>query len=212
MRISTDVDCLFCLLLQIATFFSNNLDFFTSAAYSPKGSTVALSPLQAESMLANKKKASAYIHAIRKVRWLNYKMFCNFAFLCKNDCSMFNQILWNITNLVDIKCVEIVTVNLPNVSPHLCLSVCLPLAPATVSSVQPSPVESSYSHKLHRKQRRSHSAGMLLARNALFKTHFSKLESICVKGMFHFSKIGHWGPAAICLLSSSCEQLCVNHY
>lgn len=58
---------LFCLFLQIATFFSNNLDFFTSPAYSPKGSTMALSPLQAESMLANKKKASAYIHAIKKV-------------------------------------------------------------------------------------------------------------------------------------------------
>ncbi|CAG09468.1 unnamed protein product, partial [Tetraodon nigroviridis] len=53
---------------KIATFFSNNLDFFTSAAYSPKGSTVALSPLQAESMLANKKKASAYIHTIKKPR------------------------------------------------------------------------------------------------------------------------------------------------
>lgn len=177
---------LFCLSLQIATFFSNNLDFFTAAAYSPKGSTVALSPLQAESMLANKKKASAYIHAIRKVRWLNYKMLCNFAFLCKNDCSMLNHLLL--------------------------LSVCLPLAPTTVGSVQPSPVQSSYSHKLHREQRRPHSAGMLLARNTLFKTHFGKLESICVKGMFHFSKMGHWGPAAVALLSSSCEQLCVNHY
>uniref|UniRef100_A0A672JFN4 Protein phosphatase 1 regulatory subunit 21 n=1 Tax=Salarias fasciatus TaxID=181472 RepID=A0A672JFN4_SALFA len=45
----------------IATFFSNNLDFFTSSGYCPRGSTVALNPLQAESMLANKKKASAYI-------------------------------------------------------------------------------------------------------------------------------------------------------
>uniref|UniRef100_A0A674MCG8 Protein phosphatase 1 regulatory subunit 21 n=1 Tax=Takifugu rubripes TaxID=31033 RepID=A0A674MCG8_TAKRU len=53
---------------KIATFFSNNLDFFTSPAYSPKGSTVALSPLQAETMLANKKKASAYISAIKKPR------------------------------------------------------------------------------------------------------------------------------------------------
>lgn len=122
MRISTDADSLFCLLLQIATFFSNNLDFFTSAAYSPKGSTVALSPLQAESMLANKKKASAYIHAIRKVSWLNQKIFCNFAFLCKSACSMFNHLLWNIMDLVDIKCVKIVAVNLPNVSPRLCLS------------------------------------------------------------------------------------------
>lgn len=54
-------------LLQIATFFSNNLDFFTSSGYSPRGSTVALNPLQAESMLVNKKKAAAYIHAIKKV-------------------------------------------------------------------------------------------------------------------------------------------------
>ncbi|TKS85428.1 Protein phosphatase 1 regulatory subunit 21 [Collichthys lucidus] len=52
----------------IATFFSNNLDFFTSPGYSPRGSTVALNPLQAESMLANKKKAAAYIHAIKKPR------------------------------------------------------------------------------------------------------------------------------------------------
>ncbi|XP_039639434.1 protein phosphatase 1 regulatory subunit 21 isoform X2 [Perca fluviatilis] len=53
---------------KIATFFSNNLDFFTSSGYSPRGSTVPLNPLQAESMLANKKKASAYIHAIKKAR------------------------------------------------------------------------------------------------------------------------------------------------
>uniref|UniRef100_A0A4W6F2J6 Protein phosphatase 1 regulatory subunit 21 n=1 Tax=Lates calcarifer TaxID=8187 RepID=A0A4W6F2J6_LATCA len=51
---------------KIATFFSNNLDFFTSSGYSPRGSTVALNPLQADSMLANKKKAAAYIHAIKK--------------------------------------------------------------------------------------------------------------------------------------------------
>lgn len=61
--------------LQIATFFSNNLDFFTSPAYSPKGGTVALSPLQAESMLANKKKASAYISGIKKVRWSQQEWF-----------------------------------------------------------------------------------------------------------------------------------------
>uniref|UniRef100_A0A8D0CPL5 Protein phosphatase 1 regulatory subunit 21 n=1 Tax=Sander lucioperca TaxID=283035 RepID=A0A8D0CPL5_SANLU len=53
---------------KIATFFSNNLDFFTSSGYSPRGSTVPLNPLQAESMLANKKKAAAYIHAIKKAR------------------------------------------------------------------------------------------------------------------------------------------------
>uniref|UniRef100_A0A8C2Z124 Protein phosphatase 1 regulatory subunit 21 n=1 Tax=Cyclopterus lumpus TaxID=8103 RepID=A0A8C2Z124_CYCLU len=51
---------------KISTFFSNNLDFFTSSGYSPRGSTVALNPLQAESMLANKKKAAAYIHAIKQ--------------------------------------------------------------------------------------------------------------------------------------------------
>ncbi|XP_041866371.1 protein phosphatase 1 regulatory subunit 21 isoform X1 [Melanotaenia boesemani] len=53
---------------KIATFFSNNLDFFTSPGYSPRGSSVTLNPLQAESMLANKKKAAAYIHAIKKTR------------------------------------------------------------------------------------------------------------------------------------------------
>lgn len=53
---------------KIATFFSNNLDFFTSSGYSPKGSTVTLNPLQAESMLAHKKKAAAYIQAIKKPR------------------------------------------------------------------------------------------------------------------------------------------------
>ncbi|XP_076020643.1 protein phosphatase 1 regulatory subunit 21 [Genypterus blacodes] len=53
---------------KIATFFSNNLDFFTSTAYSPRGVTMSLNPLQAETMLANKKKAAAYIHAISKPR------------------------------------------------------------------------------------------------------------------------------------------------
>uniref|UniRef100_A0A3P8N7G4 Protein phosphatase 1 regulatory subunit 21 n=1 Tax=Astatotilapia calliptera TaxID=8154 RepID=A0A3P8N7G4_ASTCA len=52
---------------KIATFFSNNLDFFTSSGYSPRGSTAALNPVQAESMLANKKKATAYIQAVKKV-------------------------------------------------------------------------------------------------------------------------------------------------
>uniref|UniRef100_A0A8C6KXS2 Protein phosphatase 1 regulatory subunit 21 n=1 Tax=Nothobranchius furzeri TaxID=105023 RepID=A0A8C6KXS2_NOTFU len=50
---------------KIATFFSNNLDFFTSPAYSPRGSSLTLNPLQAEAMLANKQKAAAYIHAVR---------------------------------------------------------------------------------------------------------------------------------------------------
>uniref|UniRef100_A0AAX7TCQ1 Protein phosphatase 1 regulatory subunit 21 n=1 Tax=Astatotilapia calliptera TaxID=8154 RepID=A0AAX7TCQ1_ASTCA len=53
---------------KIATFFSNNLDFFTSSGYSPRGSTAALNPVQAESMLANKKKATAYIQAVKKVQ------------------------------------------------------------------------------------------------------------------------------------------------
>uniref|UniRef100_A0AAQ5YPN5 Protein phosphatase 1 regulatory subunit 21 n=1 Tax=Amphiprion ocellaris TaxID=80972 RepID=A0AAQ5YPN5_AMPOC len=53
---------------KIATFFSNNLDFFTSSGYNPRGCTVALNPLQAESMLANKKKAAIYINAIKKVQ------------------------------------------------------------------------------------------------------------------------------------------------
>ncbi|KAM4599230.1 protein phosphatase 1 regulatory subunit 21 isoform 1-T1 [Fundulus diaphanus] len=53
---------------KIATFFSNNLDFFTSPGYSPRGCTVSLNPLQAESMLANKKKAAAYIQAIKTAR------------------------------------------------------------------------------------------------------------------------------------------------
>ncbi|MEQ2167931.1 hypothetical protein GOODEAATRI_009095 [Goodea atripinnis] len=58
----------FMMPLKIATFFSNNLDFFTSPGYTPKGCTVSLNPLQAESMLANKKKATAYIHAIKTAR------------------------------------------------------------------------------------------------------------------------------------------------
>ncbi|XP_005806871.1 protein phosphatase 1 regulatory subunit 21 [Xiphophorus maculatus] len=53
---------------KIATFFSNNLDFFTSPGYSPRGCTVSLNPQQAESMLANKKKAAAYIDAIKMAR------------------------------------------------------------------------------------------------------------------------------------------------
>uniref|UniRef100_A0A4W5M167 Protein phosphatase 1 regulatory subunit 21 n=1 Tax=Hucho hucho TaxID=62062 RepID=A0A4W5M167_9TELE len=54
---------------KIATFFSNNLDFFTSSTgYGPRGGAGALNPLQAESMLGNKKAASDYMHAIRKPR------------------------------------------------------------------------------------------------------------------------------------------------
>ncbi|KAJ3610552.1 hypothetical protein NHX12_022644 [Muraenolepis orangiensis] len=54
---------------KIATFFSNNLDFFTSSkGYGPRGGPAALDPLQAESMLAFKKRAASYIHAIQKPR------------------------------------------------------------------------------------------------------------------------------------------------
>ncbi|CAL8285270.1 unnamed protein product [Arctogadus glacialis] len=54
---------------KIATFFSNNLDFFTSSpGYGPRGGPATLDPLQAESMLANKKKAATYLHAIQKPR------------------------------------------------------------------------------------------------------------------------------------------------
>uniref|UniRef100_A0A8C8GIK7 Protein phosphatase 1 regulatory subunit 21 n=1 Tax=Oncorhynchus tshawytscha TaxID=74940 RepID=A0A8C8GIK7_ONCTS len=54
---------------KIATFFSNNLDFFTSSTgYGPRGGVGVFNPLQAESMLGNKKKASDYMQAIRKPR------------------------------------------------------------------------------------------------------------------------------------------------
>ncbi|CAL8359520.1 unnamed protein product [Boreogadus saida] len=56
---------------KIAVFFSNNLDFFTSSpGYGPTrgGPAATLDPLQAESMLANKKKAATYLHAIQKPR------------------------------------------------------------------------------------------------------------------------------------------------
>ncbi|CAL8257638.1 unnamed protein product [Lota lota] len=54
---------------KIATFFSNNLDFFTSSpGYGPRGGPTTLDPLQAESMLACKKKAASYLRAIQKPR------------------------------------------------------------------------------------------------------------------------------------------------
>ncbi|XP_030627197.1 protein phosphatase 1 regulatory subunit 21 [Chanos chanos] len=54
---------------KIATFFSNNLDFFASSAgYGPRGGAGTLNPLQAESMLSYKKQASAYMQAVRKSR------------------------------------------------------------------------------------------------------------------------------------------------
>ncbi|XP_064174083.1 protein phosphatase 1 regulatory subunit 21 isoform X1 [Anguilla rostrata] len=75
-KLSTTNECLLSSLVsltscsgKIATFFSNNLDFFASSAgYGPRGGAGALNPLQAESMLGNKKQAAAYMLAIRKPR------------------------------------------------------------------------------------------------------------------------------------------------
>ncbi|XP_052326710.1 protein phosphatase 1 regulatory subunit 21-like [Oncorhynchus keta] len=54
---------------KMATFFSNNLDFFTSSTgYGLRGGVGVLNPLQAENMLGNKKKASDYMQSIRKPR------------------------------------------------------------------------------------------------------------------------------------------------
>lgn len=50
----------------MATFFSNNLDFFASCpGYGPRGGVV--NPLQADSMIENKRRAATYMSAIRKV-------------------------------------------------------------------------------------------------------------------------------------------------
>ncbi|XP_060720123.1 protein phosphatase 1 regulatory subunit 21 [Tachysurus vachellii] len=52
---------------KIATFFNNNLDFFTSSAgYGPRGGNGSLNPQQAHSMLSNKKHACQYILALRR--------------------------------------------------------------------------------------------------------------------------------------------------
>ncbi|XP_062864875.1 protein phosphatase 1 regulatory subunit 21 [Trichomycterus rosablanca] len=52
---------------KIATFFSNNLEFFTSSAgYGPRAGVGNLNPQQAQSMLNNKKHASAYMLALRR--------------------------------------------------------------------------------------------------------------------------------------------------
>ncbi|XP_048062025.1 protein phosphatase 1 regulatory subunit 21 [Megalobrama amblycephala] len=52
---------------KMATFFSNNLDFFASCpGYGPRGG--AVNPLQADSMIENKRRAATYMSAIRKVR------------------------------------------------------------------------------------------------------------------------------------------------
>ncbi|NWY71684.1 PPR21 phosphatase, partial [Erithacus rubecula] len=52
---------------KMASFFSNNLDHFTtSLSYGPKGGAEFISPLSAECMLQYKKKAAAYIKSLKK--------------------------------------------------------------------------------------------------------------------------------------------------
>ncbi|XP_067278450.1 protein phosphatase 1 regulatory subunit 21 [Pseudorasbora parva] len=52
---------------KMATFFSNNLDFFSSCpGYGPRGGV--LNPLQADSLMDNKRRAAAYMSSVRKVR------------------------------------------------------------------------------------------------------------------------------------------------
>ncbi|NXM31686.1 PPR21 phosphatase, partial [Oxyruncus cristatus] len=52
---------------KIASFFSNNLDHFTtSLSCGPKGGTEFISPLSAECMLQYKKKAAAYMKSLKK--------------------------------------------------------------------------------------------------------------------------------------------------
>lgn len=52
----------------MASFFSNNLDHFTtSLSYGPKGGAEFISPLSAECMLQYKKKAAAYVKSLKKV-------------------------------------------------------------------------------------------------------------------------------------------------
>ncbi|KAM7079352.1 protein phosphatase 1 regulatory subunit 21 isoform 3-T4 [Molossus nigricans] len=52
---------------KIASFFSNNVDFFiASLSYGPKAASGFISPLSAECMLQYKKKAAAYMKALRK--------------------------------------------------------------------------------------------------------------------------------------------------
>nr|KAF6430095.1 protein phosphatase 1 regulatory subunit 21 [Molossus molossus] len=54
---------------KIASFFSNNVDFFiASLSYGPKAASGFISPLSAECMLQYKKKAAAYMKALRKVQ------------------------------------------------------------------------------------------------------------------------------------------------
>ncbi|KAL2305864.1 hypothetical protein Nmel_003757 [Mimus melanotis] len=52
---------------KVASFFSNNLDHFTtSLSYGPKGGAEFISPLSAECMLQYKKKAAAYVKSLKK--------------------------------------------------------------------------------------------------------------------------------------------------
>uniref|UniRef100_A0A8D1DDL1 Protein phosphatase 1 regulatory subunit 21 n=1 Tax=Sus scrofa TaxID=9823 RepID=A0A8D1DDL1_PIG len=52
---------------KIASFFSNNVDYFiASLSYGPKAASGFISPLSAECMLQYKKKAAAYMKAVRK--------------------------------------------------------------------------------------------------------------------------------------------------
>ncbi|XP_044774930.1 protein phosphatase 1 regulatory subunit 21 isoform X3 [Neomonachus schauinslandi] len=54
---------------KIASFFSNNVDYFiASLSYGPKGASDFISPRSAECMLQYKKKAAAYMKALRKVQ------------------------------------------------------------------------------------------------------------------------------------------------
>uniref|UniRef100_A0A8D0V5G0 Protein phosphatase 1 regulatory subunit 21 n=1 Tax=Sus scrofa TaxID=9823 RepID=A0A8D0V5G0_PIG len=54
---------------KIASFFSNNVDYFiASLSYGPKAASGFISPLSAECMLQYKKKAAAYMKAVRKVQ------------------------------------------------------------------------------------------------------------------------------------------------
>ncbi|XP_042531342.1 protein phosphatase 1 regulatory subunit 21 isoform X2 [Dipodomys spectabilis] len=52
---------------KIASFFGNNVDYFiTSLSYGPKAASGFINPLSAECMLQYKKKAAAYMKALRK--------------------------------------------------------------------------------------------------------------------------------------------------
>ncbi|XP_055096916.1 protein phosphatase 1 regulatory subunit 21 isoform X8 [Symphalangus syndactylus] len=54
---------------KIASFFSNNLDYFiASLSYGPKAASGFISPLSAECMLQYKKKAAAYLKSLQKVQ------------------------------------------------------------------------------------------------------------------------------------------------